>query len=168
VFNFEKLKYILILILGFILFGCEKPKETGLEIYLVDIAYPDFTKPPKAECLYCFEPKKSDLFDEPLFTESDFKKFDWEKQQIILTDDGRRKLSEIEIPLEGLPVAMVLNKKPIYGFWFWNMVSSFGCDRVFTYPKMDFKIKFGLPDNNTFGEDPRFNSVLKDYLDEKN
>ncbi|KUJ62882.1 hypothetical protein AR687_05665 [Flavobacteriaceae bacterium CRH] len=59
---------------------------------------------------------------------------------------------------------MVLNNKLIYGFWFWNDFSSFGCDRVYTYPKKDFKIKFGLPSNNTFGVDPRFNQELKKYI----
>lgn len=167
-FNFEKLKYILTFILSFILFGCEKPKEVGIEIYQVRISNPDFTKALESECIYCFEPKKSDLYDEPIITESDIESFDWEKQQITLTEEGKHKMFETEIPLEGLPVAMVLNEKPIYGFWFWNMVSSFGCDRVFTYPKMDFKIKFGLPDNNTFGEDPRFDDGLKNYLDGKN
>ena len=113
------MKFILNFILVFILFGCEKPTEVGIEIY--QVSYLDFTKPSESECIYCFEPKKSDLHDEPIITESDIESFDWEKQQITLTSEGKRKISEMEIPLEGLPVAMMLNEEIVYGFWFWNM-----------------------------------------------
>lgn len=150
------------------LFGCEKPNESGIEIYQVHFLYPDFTKKPKTECFYCFEPQKSDLYDEPIISESDIENFDWEKQKITLTKEGMRKISKLEIPLQGLAVAMVLNGKPIYGFWFWNLFSSFGCDRVYAYPQKDFEIKFGLPSDNVFGKDPRFNSELKKYLEGKN
>ena len=77
-------------------------------------------------------------------------------------------ISDLDIPVQGLAVAIVLNGKPIYGFWFWNVFSSFGCDRVYAYPKHDFEIKFGLPNDYTFGSDPRFNIELKQYLDKKN
>ncbi len=43
-----------------------------------------------------------------------------------------------------MPVALTLNGEVIYGFWLWNEYSSFGCDRVYTYPKMYFKLQFGL------------------------
>jgi hypothetical protein len=148
------------------LFGCEKPKEIGLEIYQVNIEYPDFTKQPKLECYYCFEPQKRDLFDEPIIMESDIENFDWESQKITLTEEGKRKIHKVEIPLQGLPVAMVLNEKPIYGFWFWNGVSSFGCDRVFTYPKGGvFDLRFGHM--KPYGQDPRFDNRIKQYLEEK-
>ena len=68
-----------------------------------------------------------------------------------------------------MPVVLALNGEIIYGFWLWNDMSSFGCDRVYTYtyPKLDFKIKFGLPQNNTFGNDPRFDERLKAYSERK-
>jgi len=168
VFNLKKMKYVLTIIIGFMFYGCEKSQELGIEIYQVKQLYPDFTKQPKPECFYCFEPKKSELYDKPIITESDIEKFDWKNQKIILTEEGKQKISELEIPLEGLAVAMVLNGKPIYGFWFWNIASSFGCDRVYTYPQLGFEIKFGLPNDNTFGNDPRFDSELKQHLNKRN
>ncbi len=59
---------------------------------------------------------------------------------------------------------MTLNGRRIYSLWFWNLFSSFGCDRVFAYPTVDFKIKFGLPEDNTFGTDPRFDEKLRKYV----
>ena len=121
----------------------------------------------KPECYYCLDLTTEDLFDKPLLTSKDIEEFDWTNQQIKLTEEARRKLKDLEIPLQGLPVAMVLNGKIIYGFWFWNEVSSFGCDRVYTYPGLDFKIKFGLPQSNTFGNDPRFDERLEKYIEGK-
>ena len=162
------MKYFLSIISIFILFSCDKPTESGIEIYQVKVSFPDFTKNTEPDCYYCFEPTKNDFFETALIKESDIKLFDWEKQQIILTEKGKKKISELEIPLQGLPVAMVLNGEPIYGFWFWNYISSFGCDRVFTYPTHDFKIKFGLPNDNKYGQDPRFDNRIREYLKEKN
>jgi hypothetical protein len=158
-----KMRHIIFIILTFFIVGCNKSTELGIEIYQVNIPYPDFTKNPEPDCYYCFEPTENDLFETALLRESDIELFDWEKQHIILTEKGKRKMEKLDIPLQGLPVAMTLNGKPVYGFWFWNIFSSFGCDRVYTLPKEDFKIKYGLPRDNTFGEDPRFDKRIKEY-----
>lgn len=128
--------------------------NNGIEIYLVKKSYPDFTQKNKPECYYCLDINNEDLFEKPLLTEKDFKKFDWANQQIQLTDDAKQKIKELKIPLQGLPVAMVLNGEIIYGFWFWNEISSFGCDRVYTYPTLDFKVKCGLPKSFFFWKGP--------------
>jgi len=142
-------------------------KKTGLEIYRVKMSDSNSITQ-SSSCQYCFDPTKEDLFESPLLTDSDIESFDWNNQQIKLSKTGLKKISDLEIPLKGLPVVFVLNGEIIYGFWFWNMVSSFGCDRVFTYPKLDFKIKFGLPPDNAYGNDPRFDQRLKNYLTNKN
>jgi hypothetical protein len=140
-------------------------QESGLEFYLVKKSYPDFTKVKKdSECFYCYIPEIADLIGEPILIEQDIKYFDWETQQIQLNESGKLKLDSLEIPLQGLAVAIAINKDPIYGLWFWNVVSSFGCDWICTFPKLDFKISFGLPFKNTKSKDPRFNSRLKDYI----
>jgi len=152
---------ILILILSF----STKAQKSGLEIYLIEQNFPDFTKDRKeSDCYYCFEAKKEILFTDPLIKQSDIEYFDWDRQFIKLTNSGKEKIDSIKIPLQGLPVAMVLNGNPIYGFWFWNLRSSFGCDRVFTYPKLDFRIKFGLPATNTNGKDPRYNYLILEHI----
>ncbi|ANQ51689.1 hypothetical protein MY04_4351 [Flammeovirga sp. MY04] len=139
--------------------------ETGIEIYQVKKQLPDFTKDENPNCRFCLDLEVSDLFDKPLLTEKDIKEFNYTNQQIILTEKAKQKLEDLEIPLVGLPMAMVLDGEIIYGFWFWDKYSSFGCDRVYTYPNINFKIKFGLPPTNAFGEDPRFDERLEDYLE---
>ncbi|WP_131725779.1 hypothetical protein [Flavobacterium sp. Root420] len=100
----------------------------------------------------------------PIINEEDIKHFNWKNQQIILTEKGKHKFTDMKIPLSGLPIVMTLNGRKIYSLWFWNVFSSFGCDRVFTFPTIDFKIQFGLPKNYSFGTDPRFNKKLREYV----
>lgn len=158
-------KHIITLTITILISGFVSGQESGLEIYLVDKAYPDFTRVKKdSQCFYCYTPMRTDLIGEPILLEQDIKYFDWETQQIQLKESGKIKLESLEIPLQGLAVAITINKDPIYGLWFWNAVSSFGCDWICTFPKLDFKISFGLPFKNTISEDPRFDLRLKDYL----
>lgn len=151
-----------------ILVDGNQPIRQGLSIYKAYHLYPDFTENTKPDCYYCFEPTEDNLYDYSLLSDYHIKKFDYENQQIILTELGQKIVENLEIPLQGLPVILTLNGEIIYGLWLWNHVSSFGCDRVYTYPKIDFKIKFGLPQNNTFGNDPRFDERLKEYSELKN
>jgi hypothetical protein len=146
-------------------FGYINGQDSGLEFYRVDKLFPDFTIAKQdSDCYYCYNPTKNDLIGEPIFTEDDIKYFDWEYQQVILKKSAKYKLDSINIPLQGLAVAITIDKEPIYGLWFWNIISSFGCDWVSTYPKLDFKINYGLPKTNEKRQDPRFDSRLRDYI----
>lgn len=137
----------------------------GLEIYLVKHDYPDFTKKHSdSSCYYCFKPIKFDLFDSALIKQCDIEYFDWKSQVIKLNESGLKKLKALKIPLQGLAATIVIDKEPVYGFWFWNVVSSFGCDWVCTYPDLGFKLEFGLPAGNTKGKDPRFDKRIDDYI----
>ena len=71
---------------------------------------------------------------------------------------------DIEMSFVDMEDIITLNEKIIYYLWFWNIDSSFGYDRVYTFPTVDFKISFGLPKNNHFGNDPRFDEMLKNYI----
>lgn len=161
--NYKKAKYLIILFI-FILFGFSNfSSKSGIEIYLVKENFKSSSK----DCHYCFDENSVVLSQNPIFDENDIENFNWKNQQIFLNQVGKSKLKNLKIELSGMPVIMVLNKKRIYGFWFWNKFSSFGCDRVYTYPETDFKIKFGLPEDYTFGKDPRFNELLQKYILEK-
>jgi len=151
-----------------ILVDVNPPIRQGLSIYKTYHFYPDFTKNTKPDCYYCLKENEDNLYDYSLLSDYHIKKFDYKNQQIILTELGQKIVEKLEIPLQGLPVVLTLNGQIIYGLWLWNEVSSFGCDRVYTYPKLNFKIKFGLPQNNTFGKDPRFDKRLKEYSELKN
>lgn len=159
-----KLYMILLAVFLFGLFGCG-PKDSRLEIYRVKQPYANVLKTKEPKCEYCLSLKKENLFDKPLITDTDIKTFNWKNQQIVLTDRGHEKINALEIPLSGLPVALVHNGQIIYGFWFWNMISSYGCDRVYTYPKFDFELKFGLPSSNRYGVDPRFDNRIKPFFE---
>lgn len=136
----------------------------GFEIFLVRVSAPDFTSGKPVNCYYCFEPKKSDLYSAAFLRQSDVKYFDWYRQQIQLKVTALKKIDSLKIPLQGLAAAIVIDGEPIYGFWFWNEASSFGCDRVFTFPARDFVLEFGLPDRNKSGHDPRFDNRIEEVL----
>jgi hypothetical protein len=158
------MKYLIVIFLSFSItgYGLESNK-LGIKIYCVKEGFKNSSK----NCNYCFDVNTVELDENPILDENDFENFYWKNQQIILNYSGKQKLKKIKIELSGLPVVMVLNNKRVYGFWFWNMFSSFGCDRVYTYPQNDFKIRFGLPTNNALGEDPRFNKILEKYVSNK-
>jgi hypothetical protein len=159
-----------LVLLAFILFlPISHISGQGLEIYLVNHDYPDFKKEYTDEhCYYCFEPQKCNLYDTSLIKQSDIINFNWEKQSITLSDEGLHKIKNLTIPLQGLAAAFTIDGEPIYGFWLWNILSSFGCDRVFAliYPDTSetLKIGFGLSKKFAEGDDPRFDERLKQYL----
>ncbi|MFT6709240.1 MAG: hypothetical protein ACJATF_004105 [Flavobacteriales bacterium] len=153
----------------FLLASCQKAPSGPLEIYRVNQAHPDIrNRNVKGDhCFYCFEPSKDNLYKGPLLLENDIANFDWEAQQIILTESAKAKVNKLHIPKKGLAVAFVLNGEPVYGFWLWTKSTSYGCDRVYAYPREDFKLDFGLPKGFEYGEDPRFNTVLERYVTTK-
>lgn len=158
-------KHIAILISIFVIVISTNAQDNGLEFYIVNHSYPDLTEETAVKnCYYCFKPKKSDLVGVPIVTQNDIEFFDWDRQQIKLTDSGIKKLDSLNIPLQGLAIALTINKEPIYGLWFWNEISSFGCDATCTFPRIDFKIKFGMPFRNRQGTDPRYNNDLLEHL----
>ncbi|SNR92297.1 hypothetical protein [Flavobacterium sp. ov086] len=155
------MKYLIIIFFSFITFGYSiGPNQSGLKIYGVKGSFESSFQ----NCTKCFDVNLVELSKKPILEESDFESFNWDNQQITLNDSGKQKIKKTTIQLSGLPVVMVLNNKRIYGFWFWNMFSSIGCDQIYTYPKIDFKIKFGLPTNYAIGEDLRFNRLLEQYV----
>jgi hypothetical protein len=146
---------VFLIIIGFNL----SAQKSGIEFFFVE-NYKNLN----SDCKYCFDLETAKLESIPILNEEDIKHFNWKNQQIILTEKGKHKFTDLKIPLSGLPVIITLNGRKIYSLWFWNAVSSFGCDRVFAFPTIDFKIQFGLPKNYSFGTDPRFNEKLREYV----
>jgi hypothetical protein len=134
-------------------------QKSGIEFFFVE----NF-KNLNSDCKYCFDLETTKLNPVPILSEEDIENFNWKNQQIILTEKGKHKFTDLKIPLSGLPIVITLNGEKIYSLWFWNAISSSGCDRVFTFPTIDFKIKFGLPRTFSFGTDPRFNEKLRQYV----
>jgi len=148
-------------------FSCSSnDKDIGIEIYEAKIDIKNVVSLYNKECSHCFDIEKTLIVNKPIFNKNDIKKFDFENQTIHLTQEGIEKLKKISIPLWGKPMVLKLNGERIYGFWFWNVMSSYLCDRVYTYPKLGFKLEFGNPYSDiSYGEDPRYDGRLKKYFE---
>jgi len=151
----RNLFFVLLLFIGSNLYA----QKSGIEFFVVKNYINS-----NSDCKYCFDLQTAQLESATILNEEDIKNFNWENQQIILTEKGKHKFTDLKIPLPGLPIVLTLNGRKIYSLWFWNVFSSFGCDRVYAYPTIDFKIQFGLPKNYSFGTDPRFNKKLRKYV----
>src|SRR5688572_28661036 len=90
----------------------------GLEIYLVK-AVPDLHE--SAKCHYCIDLTEEVLFENPRLEQSEIERFDWNNQMIMIKSEGKRKIEKLEIPLQGQAAAIVIDGKPVYGFWLWNV-----------------------------------------------
>ena len=134
--------------------------KEGLAFYKVK----NVVKADEENCHNCLAISVNDLEFVPLLSSEDIKAFHWEEQRIELSDEAKSRMAIMEIPLEGLPVAMVLDGEVIYTFWLWNVYSSFSCDRVYAYPGKSFVLGHGLPASAAFGEDPRFDPRIRTWL----
>ena len=161
------MKYLL-LILTLLLFSCDFNSKSGIEIYQVNWRSIDFVQNKKSGNYCDLKIRQENIFSKPILTDSDIAHFDWNNQRLILTEKGQVKIDLLKIPLDGLAVAMILNGEIIYGFWFLNSESPFGCGGVYSQPKLDFKLMFGQSDDNDYGKDPRFDSRIEEYLKTKN
>lgn len=147
--------------------------DNGLEIYIQNIPHPILTNENPEECYCCVELLKENLSKNPLISKDEIESFDWEKQKLTLTDNGIKKLRALdfsETGVYGVSTAVVLNGKPVYSFMIFPYDSSVGCDRPFTHlSKVNkyFYIYFGVGRGKNelkFGDDPRFNPELKEYI----
>ncbi len=117
---------------------------------------------PKDKCGFYIDLDNCKAELEPFLDNKDIEKFDWTNSKIILTASGIEKLKKQEVPLHGLAFVLKLNGKNIYAGWFWNMYSSFGCDRVWTWQnptENELNLAFGLGGFKC-GEDPRTDEKL--------
>tara|TARA_R110002049_G_scaffold154813_1_gene319474 strand:- start:901 stop:1449 length:549 start_codon:yes stop_codon:yes gene_type:complete len=108
-----------------------------------------FEEVPVEKCANYIDLEKCKSEDKPFLKKADIEKFDWVKSKIYLTKSGIEKLKTKEIPLRGLAFVIKLNEKNVYAGWFWNMFSSFSCDRIYSYPNKNIKeneldLEFGL------------------------
>ena len=117
---------------------------------------------PNDECGFYIDLDNCKTESEPFLNNNDIEKFDWTNSKIILTESGIEKLKKQEIPLRGLAFVLTLNGKNIYPGWFWNIYSSFGCDRVWTWQnptENELNLAFGIGGFKC-GEDPKKNEKL--------
>ena len=117
---------------------------------------------PENKCAFYIDLDNCTTELKPFLDKNDIESFNWTKSKIILNESGIEKLRKQEVPLRGLAFALKLNGKTIYGGWFWNMVSSFGCDRIWTWQnpiENEMNLSFGLGGFKC-GENPLTNEKL--------
>ena len=132
--------------------------------------YENASEIPQNLCAYYIDLENCELNETPFLDKYDIEGFDWTLSKIYLTQSGIKKIKEQKVPLQGLPFVIKLNGVVIYGAWLWNMESSFGCDRVWTFQdpnKNELKLEFGLGEFKC-GTDPRKDeSLIRKAIEKK-
>ena len=132
--------------------------------------YKNGSEIPQNLCAYYIDLENCELNETPFLDKYDIDRFDWTLSNIYLTQSGIKKIKEQKVPLQGLPFVIKLNGVVIYGAWLWNLVSSFGCDRVWTFQdpnKNELKLEFGLGGFKC-GNDPRKDeSLIRKSIEKK-
>ncbi|MFN8255713.1 MAG: hypothetical protein U0W24_08500 [Bacteroidales bacterium] len=132
--------------------------------------YQNVSDIPQNLCVNYIDLENCEVNETPLLDKYDIDRFDWTSSKIYLTQSGIKKIKELKVPLKGLPFVIKLNGVIIYGAWLWNMVSSYGCDRVWTFQdpiKNELKLEFGLGGFKC-GTDPRKDeSLIRKAIEKK-
>lgn len=149
-----------------------KPK---IEIYLISkLTRPDSLQPKNNY----FLPTANDLSDTAFIKDEEILSYkiyqDSAQHKIrklysfLLNSSGQKKINDLKnIPLCcGKKFAVVLNNKPVFGAYFWNLYSSFGCTWLTTvaFHNAELVLMKGLPENyfDETKQDPRDNKDLID------
>lgn len=93
------------------------------------------------------------LLPTPLINYSDISYYNKSTYTFGLTEEGKRKLSKLQVPVGGLPFGVAVDSCLIYTGYFWPSYFSSLCNWVYTDPIMgeysgELAIKLGtVPDN---------------------
>lgn len=78
-----------------------------------------------------------ELKDEPLISAVDIASYDWIKHEIWLSETGKEKLADFQVPISGKSFMICVDKAPLYWGAFYNSLSSyypFGTPVINIYP----------------------------------
>lgn len=150
-----------------VLVHSKPPIRDGLSIYRVYLDDKTRKLKQSALCQDCFEPNEDNLFSHSFIDDWEIERLDFENQQIIPGPGGKARLKRLEVPSEGMAMALTLDGEVIYGFWLRNPLSSLDCDWVNATFISNLQFRHGLPDSYGAGSDPRFDPRLKEYSQRK-
>lgn len=105
------------------------------------------------------------LLPTPLINYSDITYYNKSTYTFGLTEEGKRKLSKLQVPVGGLAFGVVVDRYLIYTGYFWPAHFSSLCNWVYTDPIMgefsgELAIKLGTVTNNGVIPDNRNNSKI--------
>jgi hypothetical protein len=144
------------LFLGFCALSFGAPKRPTFEIYLVKNDSEDLNK--------------IELHKTPLITDADIIGYDWEKHEVILSNDGIKKMPNVkDTGVHGKSFVIVANGIRCYKGAFWTSVSSVSHSNPIINigphfdkrPKNVIRIERAYPSENfAIGPDPRNNELI--------
>jgi hypothetical protein len=148
------------LLIGFCALSFGAPKRPAFEIYLVKNDNEDLNK--------------IELQKTPLITDADIIIYDWNKHEMILTNDGIKKMpNEKDIDVRGKSFVIVANGIRCYKGAFWTSLSSVSHSNpiinvgphIDKRPKNVIKIERAYPSEKfAVGPDPRNNDLIYKVL----
>lgn len=163
-------KYILLSILiclNSIVASGQKAASLKIEIYLLK---PSGLDSSRAEDFY-FVPNKSDIVDTPLIKDVEIIAYNIKKDEnenvlysyIDIKEDAFDKITKLSIDLAyGRRFAIAVNGLPLVGGYFWNGISSFGCNWIAVVIFRDEKKQNKLVLGKGVGYSGVFNDERKD------
>jgi hypothetical protein len=80
-----------------------------------------------------------DLADKPLISVVDIVSYDWNTHKITLSETGKEKLKNFEVPISGKVFLVCIDKAPVYWGAFYNPLSSyfpFGKPVIYAFPML--------------------------------
>lgn len=171
---------VAIILLSLLFHACKQHDSNGhpprIEVYFLN------EYKPVSDSSFYFEPTENQIADTPFIYDAEILGYEIQPDTshnshneeynyyILLSKSGQQKIRQLEnIPLDrGIPFAITVDRVPVYGGYFWNIVSSFSCDWIVAtgHPMEKLEIASGLPDYYFTKEypDPRHNDNLIDAL----
>ena len=119
--HFQTKLTVLMLMLMFVVSGCNSAKAEGFAIYLTR----DDIPPSNMEALSHVE-----IAEQPIISIQDILAYNAQTYEIKLTDDAFERISELEVPVRGKSFLVCVDKVPIYWGAFWTPLSSMSFDGV--------------------------------------
>jgi len=155
---------VFILVLMFLLGGCNTAKGEGFAIYLTR----DDISPAQMKA-----PSHVDIADQPIIAISDVITYNGQTHEIKLTDEAFERIANLEVPVMGKSFLVCVDKGPIYWGAFWTPISSMSFDGVTIWKPLgstDLKVitlELGYPSSSFYeGEDPRNNPAVMKSLEQ--
>jgi len=142
-----------------LLAGCGTSRGEGFAIYLTQNDVPPASMPALSHI---------DIAGQSVISLSDILAYDAQTHDITLTTSAYKRISKLEVPVQGRSFVVCVDKNPVYWGAFWTPISSISFDGV-TIWKPGFgvarentvRLELGYPSPSFYGgEDPRSNTQV--------
>jgi hypothetical protein len=156
------LSVVIIIIFTILVGGCTTTKGEGFAIYLTR----DDIPPARMEVLSHVE-----IVETSVISIKDIITYNTQTHEVILTDEAFKRISQLEVPVQGRSFVVCVDKMPLYWGAFWTPISSMSFDGVTIWKPLGSQelkvitLELGYPSSSFYsGEDPRNNPVVMESL----